>query len=203
MLREIDPLLGPDLLPCCAPWGHGDKIAVVDADYPAADGAKQLGGPRGLMRCGWWRPNASPSCRSTPWSRRRRCAWRSSMIPNRCRPSVAHSTSWLQGRLAVTASVRSSSRNSTPPAPEAASPSSQPAERRSMAICDCKERGRAPAGTLNEGCPQPACGGSRAGRASLARLPRVIYDAAALCPEPQPCKTISSTFAPVSPKVTP
>jgi L-fucose mutarotase len=42
MLRGIDPLLGPDLLFVLRAMGHGDEIAVVDANYPASEGAKRL-----------------------------------------------------------------------------------------------------------------------------------------------------------------
>jgi L-fucose mutarotase len=35
MLKAIDPLLTPDLLYVLAAMGHGDEIAVVDANYPA------------------------------------------------------------------------------------------------------------------------------------------------------------------------
>lgn len=35
MLRRIDPLLSPDLLHALRAMGHGDEIALVDANYPA------------------------------------------------------------------------------------------------------------------------------------------------------------------------
>lgn len=35
MLKHIDPLLGPDLLATLRAMGHGDEIAIVDANYPA------------------------------------------------------------------------------------------------------------------------------------------------------------------------
>ncbi len=35
MLKSIDPLLTPDLLYVLAAMGHGDEIAIVDANYPA------------------------------------------------------------------------------------------------------------------------------------------------------------------------
>ncbi len=35
MLKTIDPLLGPDLLRVLALMGHGDEIAIVDANFPA------------------------------------------------------------------------------------------------------------------------------------------------------------------------
>lgn len=36
MLKGIDPVLTPDLLHCLAAMGHGDDLAVVDANHPAA-----------------------------------------------------------------------------------------------------------------------------------------------------------------------
>ena len=42
MLRLIDPLLGPDLLHALASMGHGDEIAVVDANFPTAGFARRL-----------------------------------------------------------------------------------------------------------------------------------------------------------------
>ena len=35
MLKNIPPLLGPDLLGVLRAMGHGDEIAIVDANYPA------------------------------------------------------------------------------------------------------------------------------------------------------------------------
>ena len=35
MLKGIHPLLSPDLLYALAAMGHGDRIAVVDANFPA------------------------------------------------------------------------------------------------------------------------------------------------------------------------
>ena len=35
MLKGIDPLLGPDLLHALRSMGHGDTLALVDANYPA------------------------------------------------------------------------------------------------------------------------------------------------------------------------
>jgi L-fucose mutarotase len=42
MLKGINPLLGPDLLKILRAMGHGDEIAVVDANYPADTDAKRL-----------------------------------------------------------------------------------------------------------------------------------------------------------------
>lgn len=35
MLRNVPPLLSPDLLHALRAMGHGDRIAIVDANYPA------------------------------------------------------------------------------------------------------------------------------------------------------------------------
>ncbi|MGD0641522.1 MAG: RbsD/FucU domain-containing protein [Roseiarcus sp.] len=35
MLKALDPLLNPDLLYILRAMGHGDEIAIVDANYPA------------------------------------------------------------------------------------------------------------------------------------------------------------------------
>ncbi len=42
MLKNIDPVLSPDLLRVLRAMGHGDEIALVDANYPAASNAKRL-----------------------------------------------------------------------------------------------------------------------------------------------------------------
>jgi L-fucose mutarotase len=42
MLSGLDPLLTPDLLHALASMGHGDTIAVVDANFPAAATAGRL-----------------------------------------------------------------------------------------------------------------------------------------------------------------
>lgn len=42
MLKNLDPLLSPDLLHALRLMGHGDEIAVVDANFPAASVAKRL-----------------------------------------------------------------------------------------------------------------------------------------------------------------
>lgn len=42
MLIGIPPVLGPDLLFTLRAMGHGDEIALVDANYPAADHARRL-----------------------------------------------------------------------------------------------------------------------------------------------------------------
>jgi L-fucose mutarotase len=42
MLKGIDPILGPDLLAILRAMGHGDEIAIVDANFPATSSAKRL-----------------------------------------------------------------------------------------------------------------------------------------------------------------
>lgn len=42
MLKGINPLIGPDLLGILRAMGHGDEIAIVDANYPADAHARRL-----------------------------------------------------------------------------------------------------------------------------------------------------------------
>ena len=42
MLIGLDPLLTPDLLHALAAMGHGDTLALVDANYPAMRGRRTL-----------------------------------------------------------------------------------------------------------------------------------------------------------------
>ena len=42
MLKGIDPLLGPELLAILRAMGHGDEIAIVDANFPAASSSRRL-----------------------------------------------------------------------------------------------------------------------------------------------------------------
>jgi L-fucose mutarotase len=42
MLKGIPPLIGPDLLHVLAGMGHGDEIAIVDANYPAESAGPDL-----------------------------------------------------------------------------------------------------------------------------------------------------------------
>lgn len=42
MLKGLDPLLAPDLLHALRAMGHGDEIAIVDANFPAASVARRL-----------------------------------------------------------------------------------------------------------------------------------------------------------------
>ena len=46
MLKNMDPLLGPELLRILADMGHGDEIAVVDANFTA----RRLAGSKPLVR---------------------------------------------------------------------------------------------------------------------------------------------------------
>ena len=42
MLKGIPPLLTPDLLHALASMGHGDEIAIVDANFPSASIGKRV-----------------------------------------------------------------------------------------------------------------------------------------------------------------
>jgi L-fucose mutarotase len=42
MLKSIDPLLGPELLHALRAMGHGDEIAIVDANFPATGMGRQV-----------------------------------------------------------------------------------------------------------------------------------------------------------------
>ena len=46
MLKGIDPLLGPQLLAVLCDMGHGDEIAVVDANFTA----RKLAGTKPILR---------------------------------------------------------------------------------------------------------------------------------------------------------
>jgi L-fucose mutarotase len=45
MLIGLDPLLSPDLLHALAAMGHGDRIVLVDANYPATRGRRLIALP--------------------------------------------------------------------------------------------------------------------------------------------------------------
>ena len=47
MLRGIHPLLGPDVLAALAAMGHGDTLAIVDANFPAASVGRRVIEARG------------------------------------------------------------------------------------------------------------------------------------------------------------
>lgn len=42
VLKNIDPILSPDLLHALRAMGHGDEIAIVDANFPATALARRL-----------------------------------------------------------------------------------------------------------------------------------------------------------------
>ena len=42
MLKNIPPILGPDLLHVLRAMGHGDEIAIVDANYPGDSAGPEL-----------------------------------------------------------------------------------------------------------------------------------------------------------------
>lgn len=42
MLKNIPPILGPELLHILRAMGHGDEIALVDANYPASSAGPDL-----------------------------------------------------------------------------------------------------------------------------------------------------------------
>ncbi len=42
MLKGIPPIIGPDLLHVLQSMGHGDEIAIVDANYPGASAGPEL-----------------------------------------------------------------------------------------------------------------------------------------------------------------
>lgn len=42
MLKGIPPILGPDLLAILRGMGHGDEIAIVDANYPAESAGPEV-----------------------------------------------------------------------------------------------------------------------------------------------------------------
>jgi L-fucose mutarotase len=42
VLKGIPPILGPDLLHILRAMGHGDEIAIVDANYPASSAGPEV-----------------------------------------------------------------------------------------------------------------------------------------------------------------
>ena len=42
MLKNIPPILGPDLLHILRAMGHGDEIAIVDANFPGSSLGPEL-----------------------------------------------------------------------------------------------------------------------------------------------------------------
>jgi L-fucose mutarotase len=57
MLKNIPPLLTPLVLHALASMGHGDDVAIVDANFPAASTAR-LGGARLVQLAGCTAPQA-------------------------------------------------------------------------------------------------------------------------------------------------
>jgi L-fucose mutarotase len=75
MLLGLDPVLSPDLLHALAAMGRGDRIALVDANYPATRGRRLIHLP-GIAAPRPCRP-CCRCCRSTRSSpnRARSCKW--------------------------------------------------------------------------------------------------------------------------------
>ncbi len=48
MLKNIHPILGPDLLGHLAAMGHGDVLGIVDRNFPAASSAVRMVSLRGI-----------------------------------------------------------------------------------------------------------------------------------------------------------
>ena len=42
MLKGLDPILSPELLATLRAMGHGDELAIVDANYPAAGSGRPV-----------------------------------------------------------------------------------------------------------------------------------------------------------------
>ena len=42
MLKNIDPVLSPELLFTLREMGHGDELAIVDANYPSASSGRPV-----------------------------------------------------------------------------------------------------------------------------------------------------------------
>ena len=49
MLKNIPPILGPDLLGILRAMGHGDEIAIVDANYPVEPHQSRAGRIGGIV----------------------------------------------------------------------------------------------------------------------------------------------------------
>ena len=58
MLKNIDPLLTPELLQVMAAMGHGDELAVVDANFPADSVARRTAHGRVVPLSGVSMPEA-------------------------------------------------------------------------------------------------------------------------------------------------
>lgn len=51
MLKNIPPVIGPDLLKILMEMGHGDEIVIADGNFPAAAKAKRLVRMDGMGCC--------------------------------------------------------------------------------------------------------------------------------------------------------
>jgi L-fucose mutarotase len=58
MLKNINPLLTPELLYVMAAMGHGDELAVVDANFPAYSVARGTTNARVILMAGVSMPGA-------------------------------------------------------------------------------------------------------------------------------------------------
>ena len=58
MLRNVDPLLTPELLYVLAAMGHGDELVVADANFPADSVARRTGYGRAVPLAGVGTPAA-------------------------------------------------------------------------------------------------------------------------------------------------
>ena len=58
MLKNIDPLLTPELLHVLASMGHGDEVVVCDANFPAASVARTTAHRRPVQLAGAEAPAA-------------------------------------------------------------------------------------------------------------------------------------------------
>ena len=62
MLKSIPPIIGPDLLRILRAMGHGDEIAIVDANYPADSAGPEIVRMDGLWVMfyfgAFWKPGA-------------------------------------------------------------------------------------------------------------------------------------------------
>ena len=59
MLKNIDPLLAPELLKVLCEMGHGDAVVLADANFTA----ESLGRCHVVLRL----PGADPTCDNSKW----------------------------------------------------------------------------------------------------------------------------------------
>ena len=86
MLKGIDPLLGPELLMALASMGHGDELAVVDRNFPAASVGAAAGPPRWCVPYRGGRRVSSACSPSTPSSTSPLSVWKSWANPRWLQP---------------------------------------------------------------------------------------------------------------------